>query len=111
MINYILAVSHIFVGALIIAISIPLVRGSISMNDWYGVRFKKSFSSDENWYKINKYGRKQLIFWSSFLILFGALTLFMPLQGNTSLAIANSCAPLLFLITPVLKSYRYAKDL
>lgn len=111
MVNYVLAISHIFVGVLIIAISVPLVQKRIAMNDWYGIRFKKSFASDDNWYKINAYGGKQLIVWSVLLIAFGVATFFMPLHGKKVLTIVNSCAPVFFLIPPVLKSYRYANDL
>lgn len=109
--HYILAITHIFVGTLIIAMSIPLVRKKVSMNDWNGIRFQKSYSSSENWYKINCYGGKQLILWSVFLIVFGVATWFMPLQGNNVLTIVNSCAPVIFLMIPVFKSYWYAKNL
>jgi hypothetical protein len=56
-----LGLSNVFVGALIIAVCIPLLKNKIRMNRWYGMRFRKSFESDENWYKINRYGAKRMI--------------------------------------------------
>ena len=59
-----MSVCYIFTGLLLIAISIPLVRGSIKMNPLYGKKKKKAFESEEKWYIINKYGGRRLIFWS-----------------------------------------------
>lgn len=65
-------------GVIFIVISIPLLRGKIPMNQWYGFRIEKAFVSKENWYAINKYGAKQLILWSVLLILVGIIFLFVP---------------------------------
>jgi hypothetical protein len=110
MINIILGISNIFIGILMIIISIPLVRKSISMNKIYGVRFKKSFESEENWYKINVYGGKQLIIWSFPLILFGVITFFLPLKGNELWILLTACAPLIVLV-PAIMSYLYSRKL
>jgi len=109
-INIILGISHIFVGFLIILICIPLVRRDISMNKIYGIRFKKSFESEENWYKSNAYGGKQLIIWSIPLILFGVVTFFLPLKGNEFRILLVACAPLIFLV-PVVTTYIYSRKL
>lgn len=76
MINIVLGIGHVSVGFLIVMISIPLVQRRISMNKLYGIRFKKSYTSEVNWYKINASGGKQLITWATPLILFGAVTFF-----------------------------------
>ncbi len=41
------------------------------MNRYYGIRIAKAFKSDENWYDINAYGGKLLLFYGLFLIFFG----------------------------------------
>ena len=66
-----LGIYNIMVGVICILISIPLVLRKIPMNSWYGIRFSNSFVSEQNWYRINAYGGKQLIVWSFLLILFG----------------------------------------
>jgi hypothetical protein len=108
--NIAVGFSNILVGILIILISIPLVLRKVPMNKLYGVRFKKSFESDENWYKINAYGGKQLILWSVPLVLFGVATFFLPLEGKQSWITLVGCAPLILLV-PVAMSYVYAKRL
>jgi hypothetical protein len=81
------------------------------MNYWYGVRFKKSFESDENWYKINKYGSQQLIKWSYLLIGIGIITFFIPFKNNETFIIIFSLVPVFIIIPPVIKTYRYARKL
>ncbi len=108
--SIILGLSNIIVSCLIIGVSIPLVMGKIPMNQIYGIRFKKSFESKENWYKINSYGGKQLITWSLPLFLIGIITFFLPTKENTILSTLIACAPLIVLI-PAFKSYNYSKKL
>ena len=88
-VNIFFGMMHLFVAFVLIGISIPLVKGQISMNRMYGIRFKKSFESDENWYKINKYGGQQLIKWSIPLALFGVVSFFLPIEKS----------PVLFLLS------------
>ncbi|MFC1840054.1 SdpI family protein [Thermodesulfobacteriota bacterium] len=74
------------------------------------MRFKKSYESDENWYKINKYGGRQLIIWSIPLGLFGIVTFFLPISESPLLFLISVLAPLIVLI-PVFISYVYARKL
>ena len=106
----VLGISDVMASVIFILISIPLLKRKIPMNRWYGARFKKSFESEENWYKINAYSAKQLILWSIPLLIIGIVTLFLPLEGNTGLFNALACAPLLIGV-PCLLSYRYARKL
>jgi hypothetical protein len=105
-----LGLTNIFVAILIIGISIPLVMRKIPMNRFYGVRFKKSFESDENWYKINHYGGKQLIAWSIPLLIIGILTFVFPVREDSMLTTLIGCAPLIVLV-PAYLSYKYASKL
>jgi hypothetical protein len=86
----------IFCGILFIVISLPLLRGSIPMNRFYGFRISKAFTSDANWYAINKYGAKVLILWSIVMITSGVLFLLLglpsPLPGLIPLVICTAAA-------------------
>jgi len=105
-----IGIAHMFVGLIIILICVPLLKGKIGMNESYGIRFKKSYESEENWYKINRYGARQLIIWSVILFVFGAVTLFIPFEGKSWLVLTVSIAPLIIVI-PVIKSYQFSKRL
>ena len=108
--NIIFGISHIFIAFTMILISIPLVKGHVSMNNFYGIRFKKAYESEENWYKINKYGGRQLIIWSIPLGLFGVITFFLPFKDNPLLHLISVLAPFIILV-PVVMSYLYARRL
>jgi UPF0716 family protein affecting phage T7 exclusion len=77
-----IATPSILCGILFIVISLPLLRGSIPMNRFYGFRISKAFTSNANWYAINKYGAKALIFWSIVMIASGVLLLFLGLPST-----------------------------
>jgi hypothetical protein len=63
------------IGGLTAAVSIPLVMRWIPMNMLYGVRIKKAFVSDRNWYGINAYGGKLLLVYGLCLSAFGWITM------------------------------------
>lgn len=70
---FIVGVSNVFVAILCIATSIPLLKGCIKRNSWYGIRIRKAFVSEENWKKINEYGARAIIRWSLLILLAGLL--------------------------------------
>lgn len=92
--NVFFGIVYILIGIVFILISIPLVTKKVPMNKLYGFRISKSLESNENWYKINHYGGKQLVQWSIPLILIGILYFIFPIQElqdirlNVFLAIA-----------------------
>lgn len=108
--NMVLGLTNLIVGILIILVSLPLVFRKIPMNPVYGVRFKKSFESKENWYKINAYGGKQLMVWSLPLIGLGMAGFFLPPGENPLWLILIGCAPLI-LVIPAIQSYFFARRL
>lgn len=106
----ILGLSHIGSAILICLISIPLVKGKVAMNKVYGIRFKKSYESEENWYVINKYVGKLLIIWSFPLVILGFITFFLPLEGNKTLVVIIASAPIIIII-PAIQCYIFARNL
>lgn len=109
--SLILGGSCILTGLLVIGICLPLAKGSVKMNRLYGIRFKRAFESEENWYKINQFGAKQLIRWSKFLVIVGVVVLFLPLNSNWLTISVFGLAPLLLLLPAVIATYRYAHTL
>lgn len=93
-------------GIIFILISLPLLKGRVPMNHWYGFRMKQAFVSDDNWYAVNRYGAKQLIGWSVLLILFGVLTLFVQMPSPLRVLPLGITA-----LAATIKTYAYAKTL
>lgn len=103
-------IMNITLGLLIIAISLPLLKRKIPMNRWYEVRIRQSFTSEENWYRINEYGAQRLILWSLAIIFLGVMQLAPPFRHLQMLQVIFSLAPLLVLI-PAIESYLFARTL
>lgn len=103
-----LGVSLILCGLLSIGLSVPLLKSSIKMNRWYGFRIRKAFESEENWYKINKYGAQRLIIWSVAIIITGVVFFFL----EPRLASAIGVLPLgVFTLIAIIETLLYAKRL
>ena len=110
-INFVLAIAYVFLGILITAICMPLLQGKVKMNDFYGVRIKKSYESEENWYKINKFGARQLIGWAIFMIFMGVVSLFIPFHHNDKAILAFVILPIIAIIIPLYHIFDYVKTL
>ncbi len=50
------------------------------MNCYYGIRIRKAFRSDEDWYDINEYGGRVFIRWSFGIIVCGIILMFIPVE-------------------------------
>jgi hypothetical protein len=113
-INTMIGLFNIGSALLIILLSIPLINRKVKMNYLYGVRIKKSFETDENWYMINAYGGKQLAIWSIPMIIAGFGCFLIPFNDPDRLLI-----PLLLGLGPIticiavalMKIMAYAKKL
>jgi hypothetical protein len=85
--NIVLGLMNIGIAFLIILVSLPLIKRKIKMNGFYGVRIKKSYESEKNWYNINAYGGKQLTFWSIPLIIAGIVCFFIPIIDTNQILV------------------------
>ena len=112
--NVVFGLINISTALLIIGVSIPLVKCKIKMNHLYGVRIKKSFESEDNWYKINEYGGKQLIIWSIPMILVGIICFVVPInnQNKDILSFILGVVPITScIVVAVIKTLAYARKI
>ncbi len=107
-VSMIIGVSNLFSALLCGGLAIPLLRGKVKMNTWYGVRFKKCYESDAHWYDINRYGARRMLFWSGVVLLGGLAAFFLPLEEHDGLTLALALTPLVYVIA-CLETYRYAR--
>jgi len=110
--NVVFGLLNIVAAVLIMGAGIPLIQGKIKMNRFYGIRIKKSVESEENWYKLNAYGGKQLVMWSVPMIIVGIFCFFVPITDRNKdvLAFLLGVLPVAFCISvSVIRIYAYAK--
>ncbi len=65
-------------GFLSSALCWPLAQGKIGPNRFYGIRTKFAFSSEENWYKANRFGGRVFVRTGLLIGLVGLVGLFVP---------------------------------
>lgn len=109
--NIIFGIMYVIIGLILMAISIPLKNGKVAMNHFYGVRLKKSYASEKNWYLMNTYGGKQLLIWSAVLVVLGIIDFFIPFNGRELLIVLFAFLPVIVLMIPTYLIVRYSKTL
>jgi uncharacterized membrane protein len=64
------------VGVLYIGLGIPLVRGRVRPNSWYGCRTKKTLFDEKIWYAVNRVTGRSLSEAGVMLILLSSFVIF-----------------------------------
>ena len=102
----------IIAGILEVIQAIPLVLEKIKRNKLYGFRTQKTFSSDEIWYKANKYVGKDFVF-SGIILIVGSLFLLLLKDGISTDEIVLIELILVFLPLALLliRGFNYLKKL
>jgi uncharacterized membrane protein len=81
-------------GLLIIALAVPLIRGKIGPNPWYGFRVRRTLEDPAVWYKANAYAGKALL-WAAIVMIVGSLALY-PVPELDGPAYAIACTAIVF---------------
>ncbi len=69
---------NILTGVLMAAASWPLIKGKVAPNRTYGIRTKLAFSSEENWYKVNRRGGTLLFRIAFPIVIVGIVGILLP---------------------------------
>jgi len=108
----IIILAFILIGILEIILGIPLLLKKVKPNWLYGFRLPKTLSSDEIWYKSNKYVGRDLIV-VGIIVILGSL--FLLIFKTDSLAIGISLLSILLIILPIIviliRGFNYLKEL
>ena len=65
-------------GGVTAALCVPLMQGKVGPNKIYGIRTRAAFSSEENWYRLQKSGGRIFVISSSIIAVVGALGFLVP---------------------------------
>lgn len=106
-----IALLYTFIGGAVLGVSIPLVRGRVRMNNYYGVRFPAAFESDEAWYRINRHGGKCFATYGAILLAAAPFALALipdPLPFRTMNIFAMM--PVFLLVPTVIASAFYPRS-
>ena len=106
-----LMIMYLVSGVLLIALSIPLIRGKIPPNGLYGFRVKRPLEDPRIWYPVNRYGGKWLLV-TGVWIIFIALTLrAVPHISLVAYALGVLAVDIVLLITGFCMVVRYMNSI
>jgi SdpI/YfhL protein family len=100
----------ILLGAVTGLASLPLLLGRVGPNRFYGVRIRKAFSSDENWYRINAFGARCFLRFATAALGLGIVLKVYP-RAPFWLPIACLVFTLFLLLLTVRAIDRYARSI
>lgn len=106
----ILALVGVLIALVTIVLSVPLYRGEIAMNHWYGIRVPWAFESEAMWYKVNRIGGKiGIICGAVYGVIMAIVAVFPPTSRAWFLALAWS--PIMMLVVLLALTVAATKDL
>jgi hypothetical protein len=97
-------------GALMTAISIPLIQKRIPPNLWYGFRVRRTLENPDVWYAVNAYAGVRL-FWAGIFIVIGSVALYLvPGLGVDVYTQGCLAVSVIALATSLTSSWRYLQS-
>jgi uncharacterized membrane protein len=107
-----LALLYLAIGMLYVALAIPLIRGIVPRNGWYGFRVPKTLASDDVWFPANRFVGRDLLMCGKILVGGAAL---MLLFGNKltkdHVAMFGLLVTLVPLAVTVYRGFRFLRGL
>ena len=102
---------HAGIGAVTVLVSIPLILRRVPMNRVYGIRTRKAFASEDNWYALNAFGGWMFLVFGAFLVLFAWATRRAAPSPRAPEAVVFFVLPLLAIIPVLLAINAYGRRL
>jgi uncharacterized membrane protein len=106
-----IALLYAFIGAVVLGVSIPLIRERVGMNNYYGIRFPAAFESDEAWYRINRHGGKCFAWYGAVLLAAAPFAwLLIPVDIPFRTMNIFAMMPVILLVPTVIASAFYPRS-
>src|SRR5437660_1712246 len=101
-----LLVLYLFVAATFICLSIPLIRGRVGPNEWYGFRVKRTLESPHLWYPVNRYSSYHFLALGGLLIFAASALYALPQVGFISYSLICLALTMVGLAVSLIRSFR-----
>ncbi|HSC86965.1 MAG TPA: SdpI family protein [Polyangiaceae bacterium] len=74
------------VGLLLVALGLPLYRGKVKQNAWYGVRLPLTLDNERAWFELNRRGGMGLVVLGAVVLAVALVLLVLDLPREVSVA-------------------------
>ena len=99
-------------GTLVIVLGVPLIRGRVRPNPWYGFRVRRTLEDPEVWYPANRYAARWLIGAAAAAWMAVAAALYaVPGFGLAPYAITCGAVAVAGIAAGLVQSFRYLRTL
>jgi uncharacterized membrane protein len=98
-------------GVILVAISIPLIKGRVAPNGLYGFRVRDTLDDPKTWYKTNRYSGKWLLATGLIFIAVCILAYNIPNISLDTYSLVCLAGFLIPMTIGVIMSWRYMKKL
>ena len=106
-----LLVLYLIEGMLFIGLSIPLIRGAVAPNSWYGFRVKRTLENPSVWYAVNRYAAFHLLGLGIAMMISAFALYWIPNVGFVTYALACLTVTLVGLGVLLVRSFRRLRQL
>jgi hypothetical protein len=98
-------------GFVLVGLSIPLIRGKIGPNPWYGFRVRRTLADPAVWYAVNAYSAKRLMVVGIVNIVSAVVFYFVP--GIDVAVYASTCGAIAVagLVVALIQSVSFLRSL
>ena len=104
-----IVIFHFLAAVIAIAAAVPLIKGRVKMNEWYGVRIPAAFASEEAWFDINRLGGRLLFLWGVVVAATAIAGAFLSKKAWIAYNLASLAIIVGGLIFVVARIYSYAR--
>jgi hypothetical protein len=101
----------LFSSLLLMALSIPMIKGKIPPNGLYGFRVRKTMENPDIWYRVNKYSGKWLLAIGLVMAVAATGLFFVPGIGLDIYSYAVLFVWVIVFTTAIVASIRYMNSL
>lgn len=104
-----LTILHVCVGALFIALGVPLIQRRVPPNPYYGFRMPKTLNNPDIWYPVNEHGGRLMVY-VGIAVVGTALGLRLVPHLNADVSALGSCVVMVAgAIWMTVKSFLYLR--
>jgi uncharacterized membrane protein len=98
---------YIGTGLFMALLAIPMIRGWINPNPYYGLRVKQTLEDPALWFPVNRYAGWCLFFAGIFIAAGSAVSFLLPGQSLASFSFCCLGITFVALIWAIVSSFRY----
>ena len=99
---------HFLAALVAIVAALPLIKGTVKMNRWYGVRIPAAFESEARWYEINRHGGRLLLIWGAVIAVTALVGAILPRGSWIAYDFASLAVITIGLAVVLVRIYRHA---